>query len=515
MKLYINAIALVLGLILATNGYSKTKTTSVKPSDVVIEGVVLDKDMLASNYLTTVSVIISKYPFPGIEVAATKYKRYEFKCHYGEKFKIIIPALSDLFYAQIDYYPPKVGGYFSSFDNVYMLKKGDRIACKLYKTFFEFSGKGAARLQCQSEIYKANYIIGEDDIPLLRAKQYEKSVATVNHKMDSCLSLQLEIIKRYKSKLDKYMIDILLANCYGLRYYNTIRGYRNQRFNIPLYNAFKNNEDYKYIADLKLPEIDPIAKARSPVYVNFLFEKIRFDAFTISKDGEMESGVSRNYIKSVYSDILKNYNGIIRDKLLALFFITYSPDVPIQNYLDEAIVLVKRKEYKDILLEIQKTRLDGLPFYDFELEDVNGRKIKLTDFTNKVVLVDFWYTGCMGCALLKEAMAPVLERFKNNSSVVFLSISIDKDIDKWKKSVASGIYTDSSGVNLYTGGLGDKHPLIRHYDIAAYPQLFLLKNGSVFSSTPPWPELDQNRKPVLNGATSELINLVEEAISKL
>lgn len=514
MKLFINAIALVLGLTLATNSYSKPQTTPVKPSDVVIEGVVLDKDMLASNYLTTVSVIISKYPFPAVEAAATKYKRYEFKCHYGEKFKFIIPAVSNLFYAQIDFYTPKVGGYFSYFDNIYIVEKGDRIDCKLYKTFFEFSGKGSAKLQCQSEIYKKNYKWDDGDIERIKTKQFGPLVKGIFHKIDSCLNVQKKIVEQYKPRLGPKLSTILLANCYGLAYYGQIRTFRAMMGDNNIYLAFKESKDFNGINLDGLKGVNPVCLAASPVYTSFLFEKILMEVKPV-KDGKVDPDISKAYMKDVYSFIVTNFKGILRDKLLAIFFINYSPQIPIQGYLEQAIPLVKTKDYKDILIEIKRTRLDGLPFYPFELEDLNGRKVKLADFKNKVVLVDFWYTGCMGCALLKEGMSPVLEKFKNNPAVVFLSISIDKDIDKWKKSVASGMYSDPSGVNLYTGGLGDKHPLIRHYDIATYPQLFLLKNGDIFSSNPPWPLLDQNRKPVLEGSTTELINLIEDAIAKL
>lgn len=124
-----------------------------------------------------------------------------------------------------------------------------------------------------------------------------------------------------------------------------------------------------------------------------------------------------------------------------------------------------------------------MEFIDYELINSHGDSIKISDFNGKVVFLDFWFTGCAGCKLFyANVLKHVKEDFKDEKDVVFLSISIDKDEDKWLESVASGAYTDGTVVNLYTGDKGAKHPLIASLQIKSYPGLFILdREGKVFN----------------------------------
>jgi len=66
---------------------------------------------------------------------------------------------------------------------------------------------------------------------------------------------------------------------------------------------------------------------------------------------------------------------------------------------------------------------EGVKAYDFELTDVNGRKVKLSDFKGKVVIVQFFGTYCPPCKM----EMPVLEKLYRDygGKVVVLGISVD------------------------------------------------------------------------------------------
>ena len=72
--------------------------------------------------------------------------------------------------------------------------------------------------------------------------------------------------------------------------------------------------------------------------------------------------------------------------------------------------------------EVRKSE-EGVKAYDFELTDVNGKKVKLSDFKGKVVIVQFFGTYCPPCRM----EMPVLEKLYRDygGKVMVLGISVD------------------------------------------------------------------------------------------
>src|SRR3989337_2651577 len=60
----------------------------------------------------------------------------------------------------------------------------------------------------------------------------------------------------------------------------------------------------------------------------------------------------------------------------------------------------------------------------FELPDINGKKVSLTDFKGKVVLINFWATWCGPCKAEMPSLNSLYSTFKNEGFVV-LAVSID------------------------------------------------------------------------------------------
>ncbi|MCB0391655.1 MAG: TlpA family protein disulfide reductase [Bdellovibrionales bacterium] len=78
----------------------------------------------------------------------------------------------------------------------------------------------------------------------------------------------------------------------------------------------------------------------------------------------------------------------------------------------------KPPESTQILNEISK---NGVP--DFELNDIKGKTIKLSDFKNKIVIVNFWASWCDPCVEEFPSLLKLLNDFKGE--IVLLAISAD------------------------------------------------------------------------------------------
>jgi thiol-disulfide isomerase/thioredoxin len=119
---------------------------------------------------------------------------------------------------------------------------------------------------------------------------------------------------------------------------------------------------------------------------------------------------------------------------------------------------------------------------DFEFPDTNGKLVKLSDFKGKTVFLDFWYTGCGACTYFYTNVLSQVEKELHGKGVEFVTISIDAGRDYWLKSVKGGRYTSELATNLYTGGVGYGHKLIKHYGIDSYPTFVVVdRDGKIES----------------------------------
>jgi peroxiredoxin len=62
---------------------------------------------------------------------------------------------------------------------------------------------------------------------------------------------------------------------------------------------------------------------------------------------------------------------------------------------------------------------------DFTLPDLNGNKVKLSDYKGKVVLLEFWATWCPPCRASIPGIEKLHETYKNKGLAV-LAVSLDE-----------------------------------------------------------------------------------------
>lgn len=149
------------------------------------------------------------------------------------------------------------------------------------------------------------------------------------------------------------------------------------------------------------------------------------------------------------------------------------------------MLLITKPEYKVYLQKQLEKISPGSPAFNFILPATDGKLKSLREFRGNVVLVDFWFTGCSACKVLSDSLEKdVIPKFKEKP-VSFISIGLDKDKDKWLKSLADGGYSAHGSINLFTEGLAFDHPLVKYYNIQGCPSLLLIdKYGFIVSVSP-------------------------------
>ncbi|MFT4093041.1 MAG: TlpA disulfide reductase family protein, partial [Niabella sp.] len=71
-------------------------------------------------------------------------------------------------------------------------------------------------------------------------------------------------------------------------------------------------------------------------------------------------------------------------------------------------------------LENVKKQAISMPAHDFELKDVDGNTVKLSDLKGKVVVLDFWATWCGPCKASFPMMQKTVNKYKDDPNVQFL-----------------------------------------------------------------------------------------------
>ncbi|WP_165499766.1 redoxin domain-containing protein [Pedobacter frigidisoli] len=137
----------------------------------------------------------------------------------------------------------------------------------------------------------------------------------------------------------------------------------------------------------------------------------------------------------------------------------------------------------------------------YTFTDTLGNQVRLSDFLGKWVMVDLWYSGCGGCITANEGMRTVHDSL-SKQGVVFLSISVDREREKWMASIThgaqksslnpwAGMYVPAKGtITLYTSGSGHDNEFRRAYvPKNIYPKLLLFDDkGLLISENPPRPD---------------------------
>ena len=83
----------------------------------------------------------------------------------------------------------------------------------------------------------------------------------------------------------------------------------------------------------------------------------------------------------------------------------------------------------------------SMPAPDFQAETLEGKKVSLSDYQGKVLILDFWATWCGPCLAELPYFQELVNLYKNDPSVAFLTISQDRSKDVARKFIEQKGYT--------------------------------------------------------------------------
>lgn len=79
--------------------------------------------------------------------------------------------------------------------------------------------------------------------------------------------------------------------------------------------------------------------------------------------------------------------------------------------------------FSDSIIEKRLGKNKKFPFMKFETLD--GREVTTDSFKNKIVIINWWNTGCGPCIMEIPDLNVLVEKYKTNPNIIFLAIAKD------------------------------------------------------------------------------------------
>lgn len=370
-------------------------------------------------------------------------------------------------------------------ENVFKMCAGDSVLIKVDSAVgLSFTGRGSIKYGCWDGIRKADVqnqeIWWDNNRNHYDRKSFHSTLNLIKDKFSYIDSAKLSFLEEYRNELGKEDYERLKLEILAKDYRDLLMDVSSLilRYSWNYFPDIRTEKQYKSSLANYL-QFDDFAQ-------NFS-ESQKLNSLYFPKYKASESRLHWKISGEIRQESLfVNFQNRLRAKLLTVFYLNYAKALS-TDQIDYAKKLSKQViRTAPYIRELQQSILkDGNDnrYLQIDLMDQYGKYFKLADLKGKVVFIDFWFTGCAGCSGYYRTVVSQAEKRIDPDNVVFVSISSDKDREKWLKSVQSGNYCSIEQINVQSP-LGLNAPIIDAFGIVAYPQPILLdREGEVFTTS--------------------------------
>lgn len=115
---------------------------------------------------------------------------------------------------------------------------------------------------------------------------------------------------------------------------------------------------------------------------------------------------------------------------------------------------------------------------DFDLKDLNGNSVKLSDYKGKFVILNFWAVWCKYCKQEMPDLNELNKELEKDNEAVILAVDVQESADIVKN------YLSSDKIDLKVL-LDQDGSVTQTYGVTGFPTTFIInKDGSLYTYIP-------------------------------
>lgn len=142
----------------------------------------------------------------------------------------------------------------------------------------------------------------------------------------------------------------------------------------------------------------------------------------------------------------------------------------VQVLIISAVFIVGGFTLANSLFDTNAVLKPGAKAPDFTLPEMNGGELTLSDYGDKLVLLNFWGTYCPPCVEEMPLMQRYYDEYKDDGFVV-IAVNENESVVRVKGFVRQ--YELTFPIPM------DKDTVRKQYGVVAYPSSFFIQNGVV------------------------------------
>ncbi len=199
--------------------------------------------------------------------------------------------------------------------------------------------------------------------------------------------------------------------------------------------------------------------------------------------------------RTCFDSVENTFTALARDYILSqLMYRAYTQDIEVtpaylEKYKQYSIDKTYRKVVYNARGQQQRNLKRATDINNNGLLSVDGRSVSsletiLAQYKGRYVLIDFWASWCAPCKKEIPYLKQLSQQYSSNK-IVFLSVSLDKEVQVWQKAV---IANGDAKSNHYLLINSENSSLVKQFDIHAIPRYLLFdKEGKIINAEAPRP----------------------------